>query len=396
MNKKHVLLIIAMILLLALSYYVYTHIVKSHNKVSNATHHVIHRPVKAQKITTNLFFSGTIASLHTHNVTTPIAGTIAKVGFEYGQQVNLHQFLVEINSSESEKAYREALTTYLKAKDTYINSRSKLISQKQLYKDGLIARNDYQSAYSEFENNQLAYRQAIYTLKSNIAKVTPQKTEQQKLYHSLTNLALGDKKVDQALSLQLSNITLYAKNAGVALFPQKSSDDANNNNISVGSVVKAGQVVASIGDLTGLSMAINVNEMSINKIKLGQKAIITGAAFPNLHLQGYVASIGIEAQNDNDGSLPTFPVKIIVPKLTTAMRHIIHIGMSAQVKLLLSNPKQIMVAINAVQQTNHGNYITVMRNGSKKTIAVTTGLTTQTQVAITSGLQPGDNIVLPH
>jgi multidrug efflux pump subunit AcrA (membrane-fusion protein) len=367
------------------------------NQTTNSVNIQVAQPETAQNA---LYFSGTIAPLMVHSITSPIAGTIIKKNFSYGQTVNKGQLLIDINSDKAEQNYREALTTYLKTKNAYISSQAKFASSKSLYKNGLIARNDYESSRNELENNLLSYRQAGFALQNSIQKITSNKIEQKNLYASLTNLSLGDKKVNQALSMQFSNLKLYATQTGVALFSQKSDNGDNTNNnttIAVGSEIKPGQVIVSIGNLSGISINITVNEMGINKIKVGQRAIITGVAFPDLQLKGYVAQVGIEAKPDSTGgSLPVFPVKIVVPKLTVQQQKQLHIGMSAQVELLLTSPNMIMVPISAVQQKNNASYVTVLRHGIKQSVKVTTGLTTLNKVAIVSGLKPGDNIVGTH
>lgn len=352
---------------------------------------------KEQTVKSQLFFSGEIAPLNVINIISPIDGTVSKLGFHYGQVIHKGQFLAEINSSKSENTYRDALTDYLKSKDTYINSRATYNSQQELYKDGLISRNDFESSRSQLENNQLGYRQAVYSLSNSINNITDNPVEQKNILNSLINLSLGDKSVDKALSLQFSKLTLRSESSGIALFPDKDSGSGSGTTVHQGGDIKAGAVLVAIGNLSGVSVDISANEIDINKIIPGQKVMVTGVAFPKEKLHGYVDTVGSQAKADMSGSgLPVFPVKVIVPNLTEAQQHIIHVGMTAEVTLDISAPKQIMIPIGAVTQTNQGNFVTIIRQGKKQTVSVITGQTTLTQIAIMHGLEPGDTIVKTH
>ena len=399
-QKKILVIAIVVIVLAVAGYFGYPLLMHKHkqSKPQQTLNPMLSTSTVQEKTVHNqLFFSGDIAPLNVYNVTSPIAGTMNNLGFHYGQRIRKGQFLVEINSNKSEKDYRQALTDYLKAKDTFNTSKTKFASQQSLYKDGLIPRNEFEGSRSQLENDQLAYRQAVYTLEHNIDKITDNQKQQQKLISSLINLSLGDKSVDNALSLQFSKLKLYAKRSGIALFPSKASGEESGSKVHQGSDVKSGAVLVAIGDLSGLSVAISVNEIDVNKIKPGQKVIVTGVAFPKTTLHGYVQSVDAQAKSDMSGSgLPVFSVKVIVPKLTKAQRDVIHVGMTAQVTLEIATPKQIMVPISAIKQTDHGSYVTVIRKGEKKTISVITGQTTLTKVAVTQGLQPGDRIVKTH
>lgn len=394
-TKRFIKLSIILLALFFIGYFSFIFYHSSQNKKSSKEEQSVNVPIKETNVDTNLYFSGTIAPLSVENVIAPIAGTISKIGFQYGQKIKSGQFLVDINSTEAQKNYREALTNYLKAKDTFLSSNTKTNSQKELFNDGLIARNDYEGSISEFENNKLSYNQAIYDLKNNIEKITSDKTQQTNLFNSLSNLHLGDKKVDKALNFQFSDIKIFAKTSGIALLPNKAGQ-GENEKLSIGSSIKEGDSILSIGNLSGYSIDINVSEMNVNQIKPLQKAIVTGVAFPGINLQGYVASVGNEGKSTMGGGTPSFPVKIIIPKITDTEKKLIHIGMSAQIQLVLTNPNSIMVPLSAVEQTPNGNYVTIMRNGSKQKVKVTTGLTTENEVAITSGLTPGDQIVNSH
>lgn len=394
-SKQFIIPIVMLTLIAAAIYFGYRFLESTHSKASPLAETV--ETVKPQDNTSSLFFSGNITPLHIYSVTSPIAGTAVKLNFQYGQEIHVDQYLLSINSDKSESDYRDALTGYLKAKDSYLNSTARFLSQQFLYDNGLVPRNDFQSSRSELETNELSYRQAIFTLQSSIGKIMADTKKRKQLFDSLTQLTLGDKAVNQALSMQFSILKIHSAHSGIALFPAKDSG-GDSTAIYEGAVIKPGAVLVSIGDMSGLSVPIAVSEINVNKIKPGQRVVVTSIAFPNITLKGYVATVDAQAKTDGGDSsgLPSFPVTVIVPNLTDEQRKVIHVGMTAQVTLEISNPKQILVPITAVQQTSHGNFVTVMRDGKKQTVEVITGETTLTHVTIVHGLEAGDQLVEPN
>jgi len=141
-----------------------------------------------------------------------------------------------------------------------------------------------------------------------------------------------------------------------------------------------------------------VSEIDINRVKPGQKAIVTSAALPGMTFKGLVKSVGSQARLANGGGgLATFPVTVIVPKLTPKQRKFIRVGMSAKIEISIANPKKIMVPIAAVKQKDGKITVTIVdASGQHKTVPVRTGRTTPMgMVVIESGIKSGEKIFVP-
>jgi HlyD family secretion protein len=158
-------------------------------------------------------------------------------------------------------------------------------------------------------------------------------------------------------------------------------------------MVKQGDLLALIGDVSGLTIHINVNEFNVNQLIVGQKVIVTGTAFPQYNLQGHIASVDRQGQA-NQGGLPVFPVEVIVPTLTSEQQAVIHMGMSAKVEITIESEPVISVPLAAVFEKNGMSYVKVQKNKKIQDVLVKTGQTTENAVVIEANLKAGDNIVI--
>jgi HlyD family secretion protein len=350
-----------------------------------------------QPSATHLFYSGTIAAIHNDDVVSPIDGVVEKLFFKYGEKVEKGQLLMTVNSTKLQEDYNSTLTDYIKAKDTYNRSKSSFAGTQMLYKAGIIDRNSYESEKSQMENNQLALVMATDKLEKAVHEIPDAQVNLNEL--SLENVDA----IKSILNKQYGVIRVYANATGIALLNEKSTGDAQNadsgKSVNVGSQIKQGQILVAIGDLVGISTVIAVGELNINQIVPGQSVTITSSALPGIAFKGVVKYVAAQAKSnfsDSGGALATFPVTIVVPEITPQQRKLIRVGMDAKVEITIKNPAQIKVPITAVFQKAGISMVTLLNAKTQKTtnVPVTTGTTDLTDVIITGGVKPGDQVVV--
>lgn len=349
---------------------------------------------KFQKPTQKLYYSGVLSPLTMESILSPVEGRITALNFNYGQFVSTGQELFSIDSRGLTQDYRKSIADYLQKKSAYTNSLEEFRGSKALYKAGVISREEFVNSRSQYRTNQLNYTQSRYAMEKILlkARIDPKEIEQ---------LTIEDAtKVSQLLRRQFKHIVIRSTANGIALFPIQSGGSSDNNakRLSLGDSVKQGQLLLTVGDLTGLSTYIQVNEMNINQIEQGMPAIVTVSAFPNMKFKGYVAAVSSQAKtgNQNDG-LSEFPVLIKVPHITTKQQKVIRVGMTAKVVIMIQQQPTILLPINAVFEKGNESMVTVInRLGHRKSVPVVVGFTTPTKVSIVSGIKPGDRVVIPE
>lgn len=348
--------------------------------------------IQSKSFANTLFYTGTILPLKTIVVPSPADGVVIEMPFQYGESVKAHQLLFEISSTKFLTDYKTALMQYIKTKSEFNTSQAQLSEATFLHKNQLISDDDFKMKKSNFYAAQLALLQSKDALEVLLHQLDIKD-------FNLYKLSIADiDKITQALHLQDSSESLRidAPADGIILAPSKNEEE--NKKTMKGDAVKQGDVLAIVGDMSGVSVRIKVNELTVNQLVVGQKVKVTGIAFPDYTLVGKIKRVDRQGDAASGGGLPTFPVEINVANLSPAQQKTIHVGMSAKVEINMEEDSQIMIPIISVREKNGASFVQTFdqKTGKKQEVAVKTGKTTMDSIAILSGLKIGDKIVVPN
>lgn len=354
---------------------------------------------KLRSLTVHLPYAGTLKPLSTISLLSPVDGRVTKVNFSYGQYVKKGQVIAILNSKQLSDNFHKNIASFLQAKSSYNNEVINFAGSQALYKAGVIQRSTFLSNQSNYQTKAFSFYQTKFQLEKVLreARIDPKSVEK---------LNLGDTKaVDKLLAERFTHIVVKATGAGVALFPipgqSNNSGDGNNSNstgkLMPGTQVKQGELMLSIGDLTGLSASLQVSEINVNRIRPGMPVTVTGDGFPGITLHGEIKSVASQASPNQGGSgVSMFNVAVIIPKITEAQRKIIHVGMTCKIDIAIKEKPQVMIPLKALQRKNGLPMVTmVAASGERKTVQVLTGTTTPDgYVAIVSGIKVGDKVLV--
>jgi HlyD family secretion protein len=289
---------------------------------------------KPKSTITELHFNGTLGPLAAKSVLSPLDGRVTHIYFQYGQQIQKGQLLITLDATKLSEEYRKTVSDYLEKKQNYQTGLMSFRGTEALYKAGVISAEEYSTALSRQNNDTLSYYQAKYDLE----KLLPQTNLSVASIEQLNLNDLG--KVNSIINRQFREIKVTAPTQGIALFPtpEQKKDTTGSGRIAVGDELKDGQLILSIGDLSGFSMKIFISEINVNLIKPNLTAKVTGDAFPGVVLPGYVVSVASQAspQEGNDSGLGMFEANIQVTKVSPEHQRTIRFGMKASVELYIT------------------------------------------------------------
>jgi len=154
----------------------------------------------------------------------------------------------------------------------------------------------------------------------------------------------------------------------------------------------AGGVLIELADLSSLQVALDVDEVDIAQVQVGQTAELTPATWPDASIPAEVAAIAPEAVADSD--LVTYRVYLDVGESELPLR----VGMTADARLVAQELTGVLLLSNRAIQSDRAagtysvNLVTTDAAGAETitTVPVTIGLRDNRYTQITGGLEEGD------
>ena len=191
----------------------------------------------------------------------------------------------------------------------------------------------------------------------------------------------------QNLQDAMNNYTITAPISGTII----------EKDAKVGDAVKAGDTLCIVYDLSYLEMSINVDELQISSITVGQKVQITADAVPDKTYVGTVTRVSMKGASN--GGTTTYPVTIRIDD-TEGLRP----GMNANAEIVVAEAKNALVVPNAA--VVRGSYVLVTKDSPSAAnadttmeapegfvyVPVKTGVSDDDYTQIVSGIQEGDTI----
>jgi len=347
---------------------------------------VISYVVHPRTLHQSLYFTGTIQPIQETALTCPVESIVEKIHFNYGQLVTKDDIIMTLHSNALEKQYNEAFTDYLKTKDNFTMTNARFNGTQELWDTGLISKNNYLSEQSSLHAAHIALLQSTMTLMEMREKIGD--------HQDLSTLNIDQfNKIQQALHRPHNLIRLKAPVSGVLLYSLKAAADKASR-IQVATSVKAGDVLAIIGDVTGVRIDIDIPETDIDKVQVGMPAHITGIALGKLLLKGTIVHINTQATTGGMGNTVYFNTSVEVRDLTLAEIKAIKIGVNATIELICDRKNQLLIPIKYITQMDERKVVTVLNtDGSLDKRSVMTGTATADKVCIEQGLKSGDRVI---
>lgn len=191
----------------------------------------------------------------------------------------------------------------------------------------------------------------------------------------------------QNLQDTMNNYTITAPISGTII----------EKDAKVGDAVKTGDTLCIVYDLSYLEMSINVDELQISSISVGQQVQITADAVPDKTYVGTVTRVSMKGASN--GGTTTYPVSIRIDD-TDGLRP----GMNANAEIVVAQANNALVVPNAA--VVRGSYVLVTKDSPSAAnadtameapegfvyVPVKTGVSDDDYTQIVSGIQEGDTI----
>ncbi len=286
----------------------------------------------------------------------------------------------------------KAQNAYDKAKvGTYINNANEAAAYQNLY-NAQQAYNTAQYYYSLY--SQAPTQRQMNEAQANLDLANATLTSAQNYLTALTGGTVAPDATGTDL-LKLNQAKLAIQTAQEALDANRMTapfDGTITQSEAVpNAMVKSGTLAFRIDDLNNLTIDVQVVEIDINHVKVGQPATITFDAIPNKTYTGKVI------KTDLAGTVSQNSVNFIVTVQLTDVDAQVRPGMSANVTIVTNKvDKALLVPSTSIfSDANNNPYVNLINNGGITQVPVTIGATSDSESQIISdSIKAGDTIVL--
>ena len=168
-------------------------------------------------------------------------------------------------------------------------------------------------------------------------------------------------------------------------------------NAKVGDALSTGSDMCTIYDLSYLEMTINVDELQVSSLQVGQTVQVTADAVKDKTYEGVVTRVSMKG--DTSGGTTTYPVTVRIDE-TDGLRP----GMNANAEIVVAQAKNALTVPNAA--IVRGDYVLVRQDSPSAVnadtsmsapegyvyVKVKTGISDDNYTQVTSGLSESDTI----
>lgn len=312
-------------------------------------------------------------------ISTQVSGVVKQVYVKDGDKVYAGQKLAEISlDCAGQQAYLQTLSSFYSAKSAVASANA----------------NYYSLQNAEFVANQKFINDAA---ERDLATDDPTYIEEYALWKAaevnFLNNQTQQAQANASLGSASSNLvqvspTITAPFAGtlsnVELVEGMTVSGSNSTSTTTGS----SQRVAVIkGDYNPV-INVTLTEIDVPRVKVGQKTTIIFDSITDKTFTGVVATV--DRIGTVSSNVTNYGVNI---KLDTASNEILP-NMAANASIIVETKNDVLTVPSSAIHTSQGvSYVEVMQNGQPTNVNVETGIASDSETEIVSGLTEGQSVV---
>jgi RND family efflux transporter MFP subunit len=314
--------------------------------------------------------SGYVVAQRKAAVAAKITGRLEWIGVQEGSRVSAGQVIARLENRDANAVVNQGVAGVQNAKANLDQAKAELDDAEQLYrrqkelvKQGIVSKAEFDTADSRFKRSRAAVASAEAAVR--VAESTLQGARV---------------SYDYSLIRAPFDAVVLTKNA-----------DVGDIITPLGAAANAKAAVVTIADLSSLQVEADVSESNLDKVKMGQPCEITLDALPQARFRGVLQTIVPTADRSKASVLVKVRFLDLDPRVLPEM--------SAKVAIL-SRPATAQdqtpkVALNpaAVVRVNGRDKVYLVVDNRVRAVPVTVGVRLG-ELTEVSGVKPGDKVAL--
>lgn len=381
-NKMKIGIALLVLVFLGGSVYFYN------NRNTNTT---TYQTAKAEKgtLVVTVTGSGTVSSVNNTQISTQATGVVAKRYVKDGDRVKTGDKIMEIELDlEGKQTSSQAWSNYQSAKNNVDSAQANMYSlQSAMFSNWdsfmKIAQNGTYQYEDGSPNNINRSLPEFHIANDNwLAAEAKYKLQQQVVNQAQTALNSA------WLSYQKASSTVYAPITGTISGLALQEGSVITSNASTQNSNVSNTKIANVKTDATPVVSINLTEIDVPKITIGNKATITLDSYPDKTFTGKVVSI--DTVGSVSSGVTTYPTVIKLDTDTTTI--LPNMSVSATI-ITVTKRNVLQVPTSSIMGEAGAFYVRVMKNGKIEERTVETGVASDSETEIVSGISEGEMIV---
>ncbi|SFN88847.1 Barrel-sandwich domain of CusB or HlyD membrane-fusion [Pseudobutyrivibrio sp. UC1225] len=431
--KKHVKLVIALVIVLGIVGYVRYSMAKAQKLMEEQANQPVTATVDQMDLTKSVSVTGTLTATDTAKVTSTIGGTmtgikVKKINYEVGDYVEAGAVVVEFDGDDFDRKISELNAQYnIENKESAqgiedlqkqitddqekIVDYQKWLDDKKMYYDNL---KDAKEEYDKYPNDpdtvhRYQSETEICVQKHGFSEagktgIDAYEAKQDAIKDLQKEIDTLQTKIELAQLKQAFNQNYTQVDAKEDVYESKDATHVSapisgyilTMNVTEGNNYAQGNTVFTIADTSEFVVEATVNEYNIANIEAGLPAKVKFEATEDETFDGEVTFVSLASegviganQQSTGSNVASYKVKIKMKDNDKRMR----VGMTAKASVIIDSAKNALcVPYDCIQKKDDGSFFVnvVEDDGKKKEIKVTKGLESDYYVEVKGeGLKKG-------
>jgi len=349
---------------------------KEYQSIQNSK--VLYQTAKAEKgtLVISVSASGSVSASNLESITTQASGIVKKIYVKDGDKVTKGQKIAEIDLDQ------EGLQQKASAYASYISAVNSLDSANNSYRSTQASLQNIYDQIKGHDNDETLTMKETRT-KGEVANDNAYKaiqSAQVKVASAWDDYALSSPVITSPSSGTISSLTIAE---GFSLGSQTSTSGTRTGQ-RVASIVKEGNPIVSV----------NLSEIDVPDIKVGQKSSLT---FDSLSVQAGTSAktfsgevVAVDRVGSTSSNVTSYPALI---KLDSGSNLILpNMAVTANI---ITNVKEgvLLVPSTAISQQSGQMVVKILKNGVLESVNVEVGESSDSQTEIISGINEGEEII---
>jgi RND family efflux transporter MFP subunit len=338
--------------------------------------------------------AGNVSAVTTASLGFLQSGRVAQVNVQVGDRVKAGQLLMQLDTTDLLLSLRTAQANLTSSQANYDAAKQKnaqinnqLIVAKVQLEKARIALEQAQGNY-----NKIAWRGDVgLTQQATDLRNATIEYESALANYKMTEATINDSALKTATAdLERTKIAVEQaeRNLEKAKIVAPFDGIIAQVNFNVGDSAGTGAAVVLV-DLSQLQIKVTVAEVDIAKIKVAQTAQITFDALAGKSYSGKVITISPQATVQQ--GVVNYPVTVAIADPDAQVKP----GMTANLAIQVDRRDDVLlIPSRAVRTQGNQRTVTVLYRGQMIPVPVTTGLSSDQLIEISSGLKEGDEVLI--